>query len=81
MSGQAPSVVRVAVKQLSQAMATTTVRCEDVAFCISTDYFLILYIKLHNSAGHVTLYLQGLEREFDVSDNEVEVQGVDEGEV
>ena len=81
MSGQAPSVVKVAVKQLSQAMATTTVRNESVAFCISSDYFLILYIKLHNSAGHMTLYLQGLEREFDASEEEMELAGDDEGEV
>ncbi len=74
LSGQTPSVVKVDVKQLSQAMATTSVRSEDIAFCLSTDYVLILYIKLHSGAGHLTLYLQGLERdEFDGEDSDVDM--------
>ena len=75
MSGQTTSVVKVDIKQLSQAMATTSVRSEDIAFCISTDYVLILYIKLHGGAGHVTLYLQGLEREeFDQEASDAEME-------
>ena len=75
LSGQTPSVVKVDVKQLSQAMATTSVRSEDIAFCLSTDYVLILYIKLHSGAGHLTLYLQGLERdEFDGDDSDVDME-------
>eukprot|EP00946_MAST-07B_sp_MAST-7B-sp1_P003525 g3525.t1 len=75
VSGQTTSVVKVDIKQLSQAMATTSVRSEDIAFCISTDYVLILYIKLHGGAGHVTLYLQGLEREeFDQEASDAEME-------
>jgi len=60
---QAASIVRVDCKQLSQALGVSAIRHESISFCLTTDYVLIVYIKLHNQTGQFTLYLQSAERE------------------
>lgn len=69
---QRPSIVRVDCKQLSQALGVSAIRHESISFCLTTDYVLIVYIKLHNQTGQFTLYLQSAEREnvMDESDDE-----------
>ena len=47
---------------------------------MTTDYVLIVYIKLHNQSGQFTLYLQSVEREEEEEEaDEEDADGVEEG--
>jgi len=70
-----PSIVRVDCKQLSQALGVAAIRHDSISFCLTTDYVLIVYIKLHNESGQFTLYLQSVEREEMMEEDEEEDGG------
>ena len=75
-----PSIVRVDCKQLSQALGVSSIRHETISFCLTTDYVLIVYIKLHNQTGQFTLYLQSVEREDEIVEREEEEEEEEEEE-
>jgi hypothetical protein len=75
-----PSIVRVDCKQLSQSLGVSAIRHDSISFCLTTDYVLIVYIKLHNQSGQFTLYLQSVEREEEEEEADDEgADGVEEG--